>query len=79
MKRDGFWREATPPVNILGVPLPFSLIYLLCAPFPSTTTFYGCTAVLVGFMALGFWGWSLKSLLIRLYCILRGANASGRP
>ncbi|EDI3937204.1 conjugal transfer protein, partial [Escherichia coli] len=23
MKREGFWRYATPPVNIQGVPLPF--------------------------------------------------------
>ncbi|ECP5780372.1 conjugal transfer protein, partial [Salmonella enterica] len=24
MKREGFWRYATPPVNIQGVPLPFT-------------------------------------------------------
>ncbi|MCV5632903.1 conjugal transfer protein, partial [Escherichia coli] len=26
MKREGFWRYATPPVNIQGVPLPFTMI-----------------------------------------------------
>ncbi|MGM1315362.1 conjugal transfer protein, partial [Escherichia coli] len=25
MKREGFWRYATPPVNIQGVPLPFTM------------------------------------------------------
>lgn len=34
MKREGFWRYATPPVNIRGVPLPFTMIYLFICPFP---------------------------------------------
>lgn len=34
MKREGFWRYATPPVNIQGVPLPFTMIYLFICPFP---------------------------------------------
>lgn len=33
MKREGFWRYATPPVNIRGVPLPFTMIYLFICPF----------------------------------------------
>lgn len=24
MKREGFWRDITPPLNIYGVPLPFT-------------------------------------------------------
>ncbi|EOQ9212256.1 conjugal transfer protein, partial [Escherichia coli] len=24
MKREGFWRDVTPPLNIYGVPLPFT-------------------------------------------------------
>lgn len=40
MKREGFWRYATPPVNIQGVPLPFTMIYLFICPFPSETTFW---------------------------------------
>lgn len=24
MKREGFWRDVTPPLNIYGVPLPLS-------------------------------------------------------
>ncbi|MCV5960066.1 conjugal transfer protein, partial [Escherichia coli] len=43
MKREGFWRYATPPVNIEGVPLPFTMIYLFICPFPSKTTFWICT------------------------------------
>ncbi|MGC4212510.1 conjugal transfer protein, partial [Escherichia coli] len=25
MKREGFWRDVTPPLNIYGVPLPFTM------------------------------------------------------
>lgn len=25
MKREGFWRDVTPPLNIYGVPLPFTV------------------------------------------------------
>ncbi|HHU1532241.1 TPA: conjugal transfer protein, partial [Escherichia coli] len=39
MKREGFWRDVTPPLNIYGVPLPFTMIYLLLFPYPSKTTF----------------------------------------
>ncbi|MGK3687107.1 hypothetical protein ACSLPA_32765, partial [Escherichia coli] len=34
MKREGFWRDVTPPLNIYGVPLPFTMIYLLLIPYP---------------------------------------------
>lgn len=34
MKREGFWRDVTPPLNIYGVPLPFTMIYLLLFPYP---------------------------------------------
>ncbi len=40
MKREGFWRDVTPPLNIYGVPLPFTMIYLLLFPYPSKTTFW---------------------------------------
>ncbi|MCL0296139.1 conjugal transfer protein, partial [Escherichia coli] len=26
MKREGYWRDVTPPINIYGVPLPFTMI-----------------------------------------------------
>ena len=63
MKREGFWRYATPPVNIQGVPLPFTMIYLFICPFPSKTTFWICTGIILFFVILD----------------LRGAIASGRP
>lgn len=47
MKREGFWRYATPPVNIQGVPLPFTMIYLFICPFPSKTTFWICTGIIL--------------------------------
>ncbi len=49
MKREGFWRYATPPVNIQGVPLPFTMIYLFICPFPSETTFWICTGIILFF------------------------------
>ena len=53
MKREGFWRYATPPVNIQGVPLPFTMIYLFICPFPSKTTFWICTGIILFFVILG--------------------------
>ncbi|EAR3087170.1 conjugal transfer protein, partial [Salmonella enterica] len=50
MKREGFWRYATPPVNIQGVPLPFTMIYLFICPFPSETTFWICTGIILFFV-----------------------------
>ncbi|EBV4716791.1 conjugal transfer protein, partial [Salmonella enterica subsp. enterica serovar Kentucky] len=52
MKREGFWRYATPPVNIQGVPLPFTMIYLFICPFPSKTTFWICTGIILFFVIL---------------------------
>ncbi len=41
MKREGFWRDVTPPLNIYGVPLPFTMIYLLLFPYPSKNDILG--------------------------------------
>ncbi|EBW5028862.1 conjugal transfer protein [Salmonella enterica subsp. enterica] len=79
MKRDGFWRYATPPVNLWGIPLPFTMIYLFIFPFPSKTTFWICTGILLFFIILDRSGWSLRSICIRLFSTLRGKVASGRP
>ncbi len=78
MKREGFWRYATPPINIQGVPLPFTMIYLLIFPFPAKTTFWICTGIILFFIILDRSGWSVRTLCTRLFCILRGAVASGR-
>lgn len=51
MKREGFWRDVTPPLNIYGVPLPFTMIYLLLFPYPSKTTFWVCSGILLFFCA----------------------------
>ncbi|MGA6581793.1 conjugal transfer protein, partial [Escherichia coli] len=56
MKREGFWRDVTPPLNIYGVPLPFTMIYLLLFPYPSKTTFWVCSGILLFFMLLGYSG-----------------------
>ena len=79
MKREGFWRDVTPPLNIYGVPLPFTMIYLLLLPYPSKTTFWVCSGILLFFMLLGYSGWTVRTLCIRLYSLLQGKQASGRP
>ncbi len=79
MKREGFWRDVTPPLNIYGVPLPFTMIYLLLFPYPSKTTFWVCSGILLFFMLLGYSGWTVRTLCIRLYSLLQGKHASGRP
>ena len=79
MKRDGFWRLVGPPVNLAGVPLPFTLIYVFWFPYPSTTTIYVCTGVIAFFVVLDKMGWSVRALCTRLLCTLRGKTASGRP
>lgn len=79
MKREGFWRDVTPPLNIYGVPLPFTMIYLFLAPYPSKTTFWICTGILAFFVLLGYTGWTVKTLSRRLLSQLQGTVASGRP
>lgn len=53
MKREGFWRDVTPPLNIYGVPLPFTMIYLLLFPYPSKQH-SGCAAAFCCFLCS--WG-----------------------
>lgn len=79
MKRDGFWRYATPPVNFFGIPLPFLLIYLVCFRWPSETTVWICTAILVFFVGLNYFGWSVRAIITRIISTFRGKTASGRP
>ncbi|HCM3187124.1 TPA: conjugal transfer protein [Klebsiella pneumoniae] len=79
MKREGFWRYATPPVNIQGVPLPFTMIYLFICPFPSKTTFWICTGIILFFVILDRSGWTVRTICTRIFSILREAIASGRP
>ena len=79
MKREGFWRDVTPPLNIYGVPLPFTMIYLLLFPYPSKTTFWVCSGILLFFVLLGYSGWTVRTLCRRLYSLVQGKQASGRP
>jgi len=57
MKREGFWRYATPPVSFFGIPLPFLLLYLAWFSSPSMNTFYIISAILGTFVALNYFGW----------------------
>lgn len=61
--------------NIYGVPLPFTMIYLLLFPYPSKTTFWVCSGILLFFMLLGYSGWTVRTLCIRLYSLLQGKQA----
>lgn len=79
MKRDGFWRHATPPVSFFGIPLPFLLLYLAWFRWPSMNTLYICTAILGCFVALNFFGWNVRTICLRIISTFRGKIASGRP
>uniref|UniRef100_UPI000BB7F3DB conjugal transfer protein n=1 Tax=Enterobacter hormaechei TaxID=158836 RepID=UPI000BB7F3DB len=78
MKREGFWRYATPPVTFFGIPLPFLLLYLVWFRWPSMKTLYICSAILGFFVALNFFGWSLRSICFRLISTFRAKIASVR-
>lgn len=78
MKREGFWRDVTPPLNIYGVPLPFTMIYLLLFPYPSKTTFWVCSGICC-FCAPGVLRMDCRTLCRRLYGLVQGKQASGRP
>ncbi|EGC4372420.1 conjugal transfer protein [Salmonella enterica] len=73
------WRDASPPVAVFGIPLPFTLIYLFWCPFPSGNTIFICTLVLGAFVLLGHFGWRLQVLLQRLVYLWHGSRAAGRP
>ena len=75
----GFWRDASRPVTLMGIPLPFTLIYLLWCPFPSVLTLELCSLVIAGFVVLDYFGWRLVVLLQRLVYRFHGPRAAGRP
>ncbi|MDW3779669.1 conjugal transfer protein [Kluyvera cryocrescens] len=79
MKRDGFWRYATPAVGFFGIPLPFLMIYLVWFRWPSMLTLYICSGILLFFIALNFFGWNVRTILTRIISRFRGKVASGRP
>ena len=79
MKREGFWRYATPPVTFFGIPLPFLLLYLVWFRWPSMKTLYICSAILGFFVALNFFGWSVRAICLRVISTFRGKIASSRP
>lgn len=79
MKREGFWRDVTPPLNIYGVPLPFTMIYLLLFPYPSKTTFWVCSGILLFFVLLGYSGWTVRTLCRRLYSLVQGKQGQAVP
>lgn len=79
MQRSGYWRDASRPVTIWGIPLPFTLIYLLIFPFPSKITLVICTCILGSFVGLNHFGWSLPVIMRRLLHYIHGPFAAGRP
>ncbi|MDY7563418.1 MULTISPECIES: IcmT/TraK family protein [unclassified Pseudomonas] len=75
----GFWRNASRPLSVYGVPAPLFLLYLFWFRFPSLNTIYVITAIIGGFRVLSFFGWTLKVLVTRLVYLARGKQLSGRP
>ncbi|MCK9759920.1 IcmT/TraK family protein [Pseudomonas syringae pv. syringae] len=75
----GFWRDASRLLNLYGIPAPLFLFYLAVFRFPSWTTFYIVTAIIIGFRLLSYFGWTLTVLISRLIFIVRGNKLAGRP
>jgi intracellular multiplication protein IcmT len=75
----GYWRNASRPLNVYGVPAPLFLLYLAWFRFPSIHTLVVVTAVIGGFRLLSFFGWTLKVLLTRMAYRIRGKRLAGRP
>ncbi len=48
-------------------------------PFSSETTFWICTGIILFFVILDRSGWTVRTICTRIFSILRGAIASGRP
>ncbi|MGS6329161.1 conjugal transfer protein [Enterobacter hormaechei] len=78
MKREGFWRYATPPVSFFGIPLPFLLLYLIWFRWPSMNTLYICSAIRGFFVALNFFAWSVRAIFLPVITTFRGKIGSGR-
>lgn len=75
----GYWRNASRPLSIYGIPAPMFLFYVLWFRFPSWTTIYIATGIICGFRVLSFFGWSLDVLINRLIHMIRGTRLKGRP
>ena len=75
----GYWRNASRPLNVYGIPAPLFLLYLFWFRFPSMNTIYVISAIVGGFRLLSFFGWTLKVLVARSVYLIRGKRLSGRP
>lgn len=54
-----------------GIPLPFLLLYLVWFRWPSMKTLYICSAILGFFVALNFFGWSVRAICLRVISTFR--------
>lgn len=78
-RRQSFWRNASRKLSIYGIPAPMFLIYLAWCRWPSMMTLYVCTAIMVFFLVLSHYGWTVSVLLQRAVHLVRGCKVSGRP
>ena len=74
----GYWRNASRPLNVYGIPAPLFLLYLVWFRFPSLNTIFVISAIIGGFRLLSLFGWTLKVLVTRLTYLMRGKRLSGR-
>lgn len=75
----GYWRNASRPLDVYGIPAPLFVLYLAWFRFPSMNTIILISAVIGGFKLLSMFGWTLEVLLARLAYLIRGKQLSGRP
>lgn len=78
-QRPSYWRNAGKNLTIYGIPAPLFMIYLFWCRWPSMLTIYVCTGVLIFFVVLSHYGWTLPVLLQRITHRIRGKKLSGRP
>lgn len=75
----GFWRNASRPIDIYGIPAPLFFLYLFWFRFPCLGTIYIVTGIILFFRVLSYFGWNLKKISARGLYLVRGNNLSGRP
>lgn len=75
----GYWRDASRPLHVYGVPAPLLLLYLFWFRFPGWYTLGVVSAILVFFRVLSAFGWTLSVLSARWFSLLRGRQLAGRP
>lgn len=75
----GYWRNASRPLHVYGIPAPLFLLYLFWFRFPTMNTIYVISGIIIFFRLLSAFGWTFGVMNARLVRLARGKSVSGRP